>query len=64
MLQIALTPEAVGMLHRILESYPSVLREEIAGTENMNIRNGLKSEEGFVKKLLQRLQGKSLTVAA
>jgi len=56
MLRIELTHEETGMLHLIIESYLSDLRMEIANTDSMDFREGLKERKVFLKKLLQQLE--------
>lgn len=49
-----------ALLAQILRIYLSDLRMEIADTDSMDFRLGLKQEEGFIKELLARL-GEPLT---
>lgn len=56
MVRIELTPEQSSMLHRILDSYLSDLRMEIAGTDQMDFREGLKRDKEFIEELMTRLQ--------
>jgi hypothetical protein len=42
-----------AMLREILASYLSDLRMEIAGTDSMDFREGLKKREIFLKRLLR-----------
>jgi hypothetical protein len=44
-----------AMLREILASYLSDLRMEIAGTDSMDFREGLKKREVFLKRLLRDL---------
>lgn len=55
MLQINLTAEEATTLKDVLTGYVSDLRMEIAGTDAMDLRERLKEEEVFLKKLLQQL---------
>ncbi|CAG1011987.1 hypothetical protein ANRL4_04544 [Anaerolineae bacterium] len=55
MLDIRLTVQDAEMLRKILESYLSDLRAEIAGTDSKDLRDALKEEEVFIKGLLRRL---------
>jgi hypothetical protein len=56
MFEIKLTPGEASMLHKILESYLSDLRVEIASTDLQNYREALKNEQVFIKEFLQRLE--------
>jgi hypothetical protein len=56
MVQIEITSEEAQMLMEILEAYLSDLRMEIADTEQMDFREGLKRREVFLKELIQRLK--------
>jgi hypothetical protein len=56
MVQIEITSEEAQMLLEILETYLSDLRMEIADTEQMDFREGLKRREVFLKELIQRLK--------
>lgn len=55
MVRLELTPEDAKALSEILSSYLSDLRMEIADTDQMDFREGLKKEETFIKELLGRL---------
>jgi hypothetical protein len=55
MVRLELTPEEVGTLRQVLESYLSDLHREIAGTDNRAYRADLKKTEAFLRDLLQRL---------
>jgi hypothetical protein len=55
MVHVELTPEQAGTLAEILGEYLSDLRMEIAGTDEMGFREGLKQREVFLKDLLTRL---------
>jgi hypothetical protein len=59
MVQVTLRPEEAVMLREVLESYISDLRMEISNTDSMDFRQGLKSREEFLKRLLQQLAGPS-----
>lgn len=54
-MQLALDTEEAALLHRVLTSYLSDLREEIGKTENFDFRQGLKQDEAQIKSLLSRL---------
>jgi hypothetical protein len=56
MAQITLTPEETVELRQVLDSYVSDLRMEISNTDQMDFREGLKSREEFLKKLLRQLE--------
>ena len=53
--QITLTPEEMVELRQVLDSYVSDLRMEIANTDQMDFREGLKSREELLKRLLKQL---------
>lgn len=55
MVQLTLAPQEATMLRDVLESYVSDLRMEISNTDSMEFREGLKSREEFLKKILQQL---------
>ena len=55
MVQITLSDEEAGSLRSVLENYLSDLRMEIADTERMEFRDGLKRQEAFLNGLLARL---------
>ena len=55
MIQLNLNVEEATMLTEVLQSYLSDLRMEIADTEAMELRERLKQQEVFIKKLLQEL---------
>lgn len=55
MIQLNLNVEEAAMLTEVLQSYLSDLRMEIADTEAMELRERLKLQEVFIKKLLQEL---------
>lgn len=56
MVQIEITSEEAQMLLEILETYLSDLRMEIADTDQMDFREGLKKRELFLKELIHRLK--------
>lgn len=60
MTRIELAPDEVDMLRLILGSYLSDLRMEIAGTDLMDFREGLKKREVFLKKMLRELEEPSV----
>jgi hypothetical protein len=49
---LELTQETAQILERILTSYVSDLRMEIAGTDNYGFRQNLKHEEALLKEML------------
>lgn len=53
---IELSEDEAQALVNILEFYLSDLRMEIADTERMEWRKRMKTEEEFIKRLLNRLQ--------
>jgi hypothetical protein len=57
MIQITLSDEEAGSLRSVLEVYLSDLRMEIADTERMDLREGLKHQEAFLNRLLAQLPG-------
>ena len=57
MITIELEASEAEMLRHVLTSYLSDLRMEIADTDRMDFREGLKSREVFLKDLLDRLAG-------
>lgn len=54
-MELALQPEEVALLQRILSNYLSDLRMEIADTERYDLRQELKRDEEMIKSLLARL---------
>ncbi|MFQ5454269.1 MAG: hypothetical protein ACE5D6_08800 [Candidatus Zixiibacteriota bacterium] len=56
MINLDLTKEENDILERILESYLSDLRMEIADTDSMNFRESLKKRKDVLKKALEPLQ--------
>ncbi|MFI5324193.1 MAG: hypothetical protein ACHQ6U_11860 [Thermodesulfobacteriota bacterium] len=54
-MQLNLTAAEAEMLNEVLTSYLSDLRMEIADTENMDFREGLKKKEEFLKRVIQEL---------
>jgi len=50
-----LTQAEAGTLREILHSFLSDLRMEIADTDSMSFREGLKRQEELLKKLLDQL---------
>lgn len=63
MLNLRLNDEEAKILHKILETYLSDLRVEIADTDLMDFREVLKKEEVFIKEVLHRLEGTHLELA-
>lgn len=55
MIKLELNAEEQEMLIKILTSYRSDLRLEIADTERMALRDDLKKEEVFINKVLDIL---------
>jgi hypothetical protein len=53
--QITMTRAEAAALRDILSSYLSDLRMEIADTDSMQFREGLKGQEALVRKLLEQL---------
>ena len=54
-MQLNLTAAEAEMLNEVLTSYLSDLRMEIADTDNMDFREGLKKKEEFLKRVIQEL---------
>jgi hypothetical protein len=57
MLTLELSPNEAATLRDVLASYLSDLRMEIADTDSMDFREGLKEREALLKRLMQQLQG-------
>ena len=57
MAQITLTQEEAAALRGVLNSYLSDLRMEVADTDSMQFREGLKRQEALLKNILQQLDG-------
>jgi hypothetical protein len=55
-MQLNLTAEETEMLKEILTSFLSDLRMEIADTDSLDFREGLKKKEVFLKRLLVDLE--------
>jgi hypothetical protein len=53
--QLTMTQAEIGTLREILSSFLSDLRMEIADTDSMSFREGLKRQEDLLKKLLDQL---------
>jgi hypothetical protein len=62
MVQLVLTTEEATLLSEILTSYLSDLRMEIADTEALDFREGLKQREVFLKRLLQTLSQEQVSM--
>ena len=62
-MNIQLTQEEADILHKILDSYLSDLRVEIANTDLVGFRDPLKKEEVFIKELLHRLETTGVNIA-
>jgi len=54
-LNLSLSTEEAAVLHRILASYVSDLRTEVADTDDYDLRRRLQAEETLVKKLIVQL---------
>lgn len=54
-MHLNLTAAEAEMLNEVLTSYLSDLRMEIADTDNMDFREGLKKKEEFLKRVIQEL---------
>jgi len=61
MIRLGLTPNEASALKEVLMSYLSDLRMEIADTDSMTFREGLKQREIFLKRLIDELE-KGLSV--
>ena len=55
-MQINLTAEEAAMLNEVLTGYLSDLRMEIADTDSMEFREGLKKMEVLLKRIIQDLE--------
>ena len=58
MLQIELTDEETEIMRGVLESYLSDLRMEIADTDRMDFRDGLKQRKQVIIKVLDALSSR------
>ena len=56
MIRLGLTPNEATALKEVLSSYLSDLRMEIADTDSMTFREGLKQRELFLKRLIGELE--------
>ena len=54
-MELALNQNEASSLKRILTYYLSELRMEVAGTESYDMRDSLKADEEFIKRLLGKL---------
>jgi hypothetical protein len=54
--QLELSPDDTEMLADVLEDYLGDLRMEIADTDRLSFREGLKKKEAFLKRLLDQLR--------
>ena len=54
-MQLTLNPEQAQILHDVLDRYVSEVRGEIAGTENYDMRQGLKAMEQTIKDIRSML---------
>lgn len=61
MIQLSLTLEEAMELREVLRLYVSDLRMEIADTEAMGLREELKEQEAFLKRLIARLSAGEAT---
>ena len=55
-MELALNQNEAASLKRILSYYLSELRMEVGGTESYDMRESLKADEEFIKKLLGKLE--------
>jgi hypothetical protein len=55
MTTLELTQEEAEILRRVLETYVSDLRMEVADTDRQEFRERLKAKESILKELIQRL---------
>ncbi|HMJ79960.1 MAG TPA: hypothetical protein VK592_02820 [Candidatus Dormibacteraeota bacterium] len=55
MIRLELSEAEAATLRDVLESYVSDLRMEIAGTEEMGLREALKAREAVLNGLVERL---------
>jgi|GraSoiStandDraft_29_1057270.scaffolds.fasta_scaffold1224636_1 hypothetical protein len=55
-MELALNQNEASSLKRILTYYLSELRMEVTGTESYDMRESLKADEEFIKKLLGKLE--------
>ena len=55
MIRLELSEAEAATLRDVLESYVSDLRMEIAGTEEMGLREALKAREAVLNGLIERL---------
>lgn len=58
-MELKLQPEEVDVLRRVLESYLSDLRMEIANTDRQAWREPLKHDEAIITTILARLQAQA-----
>ena len=56
MTRIELTDQEVELLREVLGEYVSDLRMEVADTDSMDFREGLKERERILKDILERLR--------
>jgi len=54
-MELALNQNEASSLKRILTYYLSELRMEVGGTESYDMRESLKADEEFIKRLLGKL---------
>jgi hypothetical protein len=54
--RIELTDQEVELLREVLGEYVSDLRMEVADTDSMDFREGLKERERILKDILERLR--------
>jgi len=54
-MELTLNENEVSSLKRILTYYLSELRMEVAGTESYDMRDSLKADEEFIKRVLEKL---------
>ena len=58
MIRVELKEAEAAALVKVLDYYVSELRMEVAGTEQKDLRDALKSEEDALKSVLQALKTK------
>jgi hypothetical protein len=56
MVHLDLSPADAEVLHSALESYLSDLRMEIADTDSMDFREGLKSRKAVLRRIANELE--------
>lgn len=61
--RLEITPSDAKELQRVLKSYLSDLRMEIAGTDSFDFRQDLKRTERLLKRVIGQLQGRAAPIA-